>query len=78
MTLKLHDGSIDVHRMILAAASPVFKRMFYGDFKEGKSVTVNLPKDSSRMMKLLIDFVYCGNCELNNLDDILPLLEVFD
>ena len=77
VTLKLHDGSIDAHRMILAAVSPIFERMFYGDFKEGKSVTVDLPKDSSKMMKLLIDFVYCGNCELNNLDDILPLLEVF-
>ena len=64
--------------MILAAVSPVFDRMFYGDFKEGKSVAVDLPKDSSKMMKLLIDFVYCGKCELKNLDDILPLLEVFD
>ena len=78
VTLKFPDGSIDAHRMILAAVSPVFERMFYGDFKEGKSVAVDLPKDTSKMMKLLIDFVYCGKCELKNLDDILPLLEVFD
>ena len=78
VTLKFPDGSIDAHRMILAAVSPVFERMFYGDFKEGKSVAVDLPKDTSKTMKLLIDFVYCGKCELKNLDDILPLLEVFD
>ena len=78
MTLKLSDGSIDAHRMILAAVSPVFERMFYGDFKEGKSMTIDLPKDTSRTFKLLIDFVYCGTCELKNLDDIFPLLEVFD
>ena len=78
VTLKLADGSIDVHRMILAAVSPVFERMFYGDFKEGKSMAVDLPKDSSKIMKLLVDFVYQGNCELGNLDDILPVLEVFD
>ena len=78
VTLKFPDGSIDAHRMILAAVSPVFERMFYGDFKEGKSMTVDLPKDSSKMMRLLIDFVYCGNCDLKNLDDIYPLLEVFD
>ena len=78
VTLKLPDGSIDVHRMILAAVSPVFERMFYGEFKEGKSVIVELPNDTSKTMKLLIDFVYYGNCELNNLDDIFPLLEVFD
>ena len=78
VTLKFPDGSIDAHRMILAAVSPVFERMFYGDFKEGKSVAVDLPKDTSKTMKLLIDFVYCGKCELKNLDDILPLLEVFE
>ena len=78
VTLKLADSSIDVHRMILAAVSPVFERMFYGDFKEGKSMMVDLPKDSSKIMKLLIDFVYCGNCELESLDDIVPVLEVFD
>ena len=33
----LHDGSIDAHKMILAAVSPVFERMFYGDFKEGNA-----------------------------------------
>ena len=78
VTLKLSDGSIDAHRMILAAVSPVFERMFYGDVKEGKSVTVDLPKDSSETFKLLIDFVYCGRCELKIPDDIFPLLEVFD
>ena len=63
--------------MILAAVSPVFERMFYGNFKEGKSMTVDLPKDSSKIINLLIDFVYRGSCELN-LDDIFPALEAFD
>ena len=77
VTLKLSNGSIDAHRMILAAVSPVFERMFYGDFKEGKSVIVNLPKDDSKIMNLLIDFVYRGSCELN-LDDIFPVFEAFN
>ena len=33
VTLKLSDGSIDAHKMILAAVSPVFERMFYGDLR---------------------------------------------
>ena len=78
MTLKLPDGSIDAHRMILAAVSPVFERMFYGDFTEGKSMTVDLPKDNYKIMTLLMDFVHCGSCEMKNLDDIFPLLEIFD
>ena len=63
--------------MVLAAVSPVFERMFYGDFKEGKSMTVDLPKDNCKIMKLLTDFVYRGSCELN-LDEIFPVLEAFD
>ena len=80
MILKLPGGggSIDAHRSILAAVSPVFEKMFYGNFKEGKSTTVDLPKDSYNIMGLLIDFVYHGSCEVKNLDDIFPILEAFD
>ena len=36
VTLKLSDGEvIKAHKMILAAVSPVFNGMFYGNFKEG-------------------------------------------
>ena len=78
VTLKLSDGSIDAHKMILAAVSPVFERMFYGDFKEGKSKEVDLPKENYSTMKLLIDFVHKGSCDLDNLDAILPLIAAFD
>ena len=78
VTLKLSDGSIDAHRVILAAVSPVFEKMLFGDFKEGKSSEVALPNDSRNIMKLLIDFVYNGKCEVNKLDDIFPLFKVID
>jgi len=64
--------------MILAAVSPVFERMFYGDFKEGKSNEVVLPKDNYITMKQLIDFIYKGSCNLDNTDSILPLIAAFD
>ena len=57
VTLKLSDGSIDAHRMILAAVFPVFERMFYGDFKEGKSTVADLPADNYKIFKLLVDFI---------------------
>ena len=78
VTLKLSDGNIDAHKIILAGVSPVFERMFYGDFKEGKSSEIALPSDSYKVIKLLIDFVYNGKCEVSRLDDLLPLLEVLD
>ena len=76
--LKLSDGSIDAHRMILAAVSPVFEKMFYGDFKEGKSTVADLPADNCKVFKLLIDFIYNRSCKMDCMDDILPLLEVMD
>jgi len=78
VTLKLSDGSIEAHKTILAAVSPVFEKMFYGEFKEGKSTTIDLPKDSCKIMGLMVDFVCYGTCKLNDVDDIFPLLEAFD
>ena len=76
--LKLPGGNVEVHRSILAAVSPVFEKMLYGNFKEGISMTVDLPKGSFEIMSLVIDFVYHGSCELKNLDDIFQILEVLD
>ena len=78
VTLKLSDGSIDVHKMILAAVSPVFERMFYGDFKEGNAKEVELPKDSCKTMQQLVDVIYKGSCDFDSLDDAVPLIEVVD
>ena len=79
VTLKLSDGEIiKAHKMILAAASPVFNRMFYGNFKESKLDEVNLQEENSNMMKLFVDFIYNGDCKLENLSDVLPLMKVVD
>ena len=79
VTFKFSDGrSIKAHGMILAAVSPVFDRMFYGDFKEGKSKEVDLPAESYNSTKLLIDFIHTRTCEIESLDDIVPLMELFD
>ena len=66
--------------MILTAVSPVFEseRMFYGDFKEGKSVIADLPADNYKVFKPLVDFMYTGSCKLGCMNDILPLMEVMD
>ena len=75
--LKLPGGNIEAHRSILAAVSPVFEKMFYGNLKKGKSMTVDLPKDSSEILSHVIDFVYHGGFELKNLD-IFQILGAFD
>ena len=62
--------------MMLAMVSPVFEKMLYGGFKEGKSDEVDLPKDSCKIMKLLFNAVFEESCEMESLGDILPLIEV--
>jgi len=78
VTFKLSDGSIDAHKVILASVSPVFESMFFGGFKEKRSNKVDLPAENYKTMKLLIDTVYKGSCELDSLDDMIPLMEVVD
>ena len=78
VTLKLSDGRIKAQKMMLACVSPVFERMFYGNFKEAKSKVVDLPNDSHKIMKLLLDIVFEENCEMESLDDIIPLMEVVE
>ena len=78
ITLKLQDGSIKAQKMMLACVSPVFEKMFYGNFKEATSKVVDLPSDSHKIMKLLLEIVFEESCEMESLDDIIPLMEVVD
>ena len=79
VTLKLPDGTtFKAHKVILAAVSPVFNGMLYGKFEEGKSDEVNLQEENGSIMKLFIDFIYNGSCQIENLDDMLPLMKIVD
>ena len=78
VTLKMPDGSIEAQKMMLACVSPVFEKMFYGNFKEAKSKVVNLPSDSYKIMKLFLEIVFEESCEMESLDDIIPLMEVVE
>ena len=78
VTLKLPDGSIEAQKMMLACVSPVFDKMFYGEFKEARSKVVELPGDSYKIMKLLLEIVFEESCEMESLDDIIPLMEVVE
>ena len=78
VTLKCKNGEIKAHRNFLASASPVFDRMLYGDFKEREQNVIELPEHSYATMRLLMDFIYTGQCRINELDDILLLLQALD
>ena len=77
LTLHLCDGNMKVNKAMLGIVSLVFK-ILYVSFKEASSDEVDLPKDYCKIMKLFFDIVFEGSCELESLDDILPLMEVVD
>ena len=78
VTLKMPDGKINAHKLMLAIMSSVFERMFHGNFKEADSGVVDLPKDNCRIIQMLLDAMFKGSCEMDSLDDIIPLMEVLE
>ena len=76
VTLKLSDGNINAHKMMLAMVSPVFEKMLFGGFKEGKLDEVKLPTDNCRIFNLLLSAIFNESCEMESLNDIFSLMEV--
>ena len=65
--LIVENEKFHVHKFILGMASPVFKRMFASDMKEGQTKTVNLPGKSSIIMVQFLDLIYPSNNALTGM-----------
>ena len=78
VTFQLSDGTIDANKESLASFSPVFEKMFNSKFKEKMSSVIPLPADNLKTIKQLLDIIYKEGCEMDGLDDIIPLMEVVD
>ncbi|KAM7362050.1 kelch-like protein 3 [Cochliomyia hominivorax] len=62
-----NDGTrISAHRNILAAASPFFMAMFSGHFPESDQAEIELPEIDTHCLKLVVEFIYTGLCEIND------------
>ena len=51
------SARIGAHRLVLAAVSPVFKRMFFGPMKETKEV-MEVEDTSAKAVRAMIDYIY--------------------
>lgn len=59
VTLRAGLEDFSAHRNVLAAASPVFKAMFCGNFKEQDESFVDLSQSvSSSALQVLLDYIY--------------------
>jgi len=75
VTFKTSDGgSVSAHRVIVAAGSPVFHAMLYGNMKESSQKEIGLTSVDAATFKILIIFMYSGKVEINS-DNCLDVLE---
>ena len=67
VTFKTSDGgSVSGHRAIIAAGSPVFQAMLYGNMKESNEKEITLPSVNTKTCKALLSFMYTGKVEIDS------------
>lgn len=66
---------IPAHKAILAASSPVFERMFFGDLKEGSQVTI--VDASFEAFSEFLQFFYMKNVDLTE-DNVIEVFKLID
>ena len=81
VTLRVGLRCYHAHRAVLAAASPYFRSMFSALMKEQTSQEIDLsqslPLESDESFKRVLDFMYCGDIEINidNVEDVLRIAD---
>lgn len=60
--INTSDGSVEAHRAVLAARSPVFRSMFSHDLKEKELSTINICDMSIEACHALLNYIY-GNIQ---------------
>ena len=75
VTFKTSDGgSVSGHRLIVAAGSPVFHAMLYGNMKESNEKEIELPSVDTETFKALLSFMYTGKINIGS-ENCLSTLE---
>ncbi|KAL7298420.1 hypothetical protein TKK_0008211 [Trichogramma kaykai] len=72
------EKGIPAHRVVLAAASPVFKAMFSHDMLENKTQSVNITDVDYDVAVEMLRFIYTGSVEKEEVSFIIDLLPVAD
>ena len=69
VTFKTSDGgSVSAHRVIVAAGSPVFHAMLYGNMKESSQKEIELPNIGRvEVLRNIITFMYLGKCQVHSM-----------
>ena len=67
VVFKTSDGgSVGAHRAIVAAGSPVFRAMLYGNMKESSQKEIELPTTDTATLNKLLTFLYTGKIKVDS------------
>lgn len=72
---KVEKRTFSAHKAILAARSPVFKKMFISKMKESKENVVVIPDMSQDTFEEMLHFIYSGTVTSNFPVVVLELFE---
>lgn len=75
--LRGEDGSVRIHKAVLAASSPVFRRMLGGTWKETTEGHVDVAGTSKATLQHLKDYVYLHVLPESGLEQLLLLASYY-
>ncbi|KAI5638293.1 BTB/POZ domain-containing protein [Phthorimaea operculella] len=75
--LRGTDGSIKVHKAVLAHYSPVMKTMLSGQWKEVKTGAVDIPNTSKETLEQFKNFMYLQKLPENEIEKLAELASCY-
>lgn len=75
--MRGEDGSVNVHKVVLASASPVLRRMLCGKWRETAEGHVDIPGASKETLQNLKNYVYCHILPDKGLEQLLLLASYY-
>ncbi|KAL0870063.1 hypothetical protein ABMA27_006225 [Loxostege sticticalis] len=75
--LRGEDGSVHMHRAVLAASSPVLRRMLSGPWRESSEGVVDVPGTSRTTLQNLKDYVYLRTLPETGLEQLLLIASYY-
>jgi hypothetical protein len=72
------DRRFECHRVVLAAASPVWRAALKGGYRESREAALSVDDADVPAVEALLKFVYCGDLDASLAADVLPLAHRYD
>ena len=70
----VQNQQFSANRCVLAAASPVFRRMFRNGMKETEQCQISLPEVKIDAWKMVLDYLYTAQVRIEDIDSALECL----